>query len=106
MIAKWTIGGTWCGMTPLVFLACTICEKSLSYCLSSATIAIMTATNCNAILHCLLHILSVDSWRLILSHSSFPDKKRVEEDGSDSSLEASNRIKLVIHSLFLFISKK
>ncbi|XWS41991.1 hypothetical protein CRYUN_Cryun17cG0130100 [Craigia yunnanensis] len=48
---------------------------------------------------CLLQILSIDSWRLILSHSSFPDKKRVEEDGLGSSLEASNRIKLDMRHL-------
>ncbi|XWS45351.1 hypothetical protein CRYUN_Cryun15aG0129300 [Craigia yunnanensis] len=47
---------------------------------------------------CLLQILSIDSWRLILSHSSFPDKKRVDEDGLDS-LEASNRTKLDMRHL-------
>ncbi|KAK6237534.1 hypothetical protein QUC31_003003 [Theobroma cacao] len=43
---------------------------------------------------CVLQILSIDFWRLILSHSSFPDKNRDEEDTLGSSLEASNRIKL------------
>ncbi|MBA0770137.1 hypothetical protein Gotri_018809 [Gossypium trilobum] len=43
---------------------------------------------------CLLQILSIDSWRLMLSHGSFPGKKRVEEDGFGSSVEASNRTKL------------
>ncbi|MBA0590476.1 hypothetical protein Gorai_019181, partial [Gossypium raimondii] len=43
---------------------------------------------------CLLQIVSIDSWRLMLSHGSFPGKKRVEEDGFGSSVEASNRTKL------------
>ncbi|KAG4121241.1 hypothetical protein ERO13_D11G194000v2 [Gossypium hirsutum] len=43
---------------------------------------------------CLLQIVSIDSWRLMLSRGSFPGKKRVEEDGFGSSVEASNRTKL------------
>lgn len=54
---------------------------------------------------CLLQILSIDSWRLMLSHGSFPGKKRVEEDSVGSSVEESNRTKLVICSLFPFKSK-
>ncbi|EEF40076.1 uncharacterized protein LOC8260588 isoform X2 [Ricinus communis] len=41
-------------------------------------------------------------WRVIARHKrskSFPDKKRVEEDGVDSSFEASQRIKLDMNHL-------
>ncbi|TYH37956.1 hypothetical protein ES332_D12G076700v1 [Gossypium tomentosum] len=48
---------------------------------------------------CFVQVLSIDSWCLILSHSSFSDKQRVEEDGLDDSLEESNRIKLDMRHL-------
>ncbi|KAE8704821.1 G2484-1 protein [Hibiscus syriacus] len=48
---------------------------------------------------CLFQVLSIDSWCLILTHSSFPDKQRDEEDGLDNSLEESNRIKLDMRHL-------
>ncbi|XP_052481576.1 uncharacterized protein LOC105763314 isoform X1 [Gossypium raimondii] len=48
---------------------------------------------------CFVQVLSIDSWCLILSHSSFSVKQRVEEDGLDDSLEESNRIKLDMRHL-------
>ncbi|KAK8995645.1 hypothetical protein V6N11_075910 [Hibiscus sabdariffa] len=47
---------------------------------------------------CLLQVLSIDSWCLILSHSSFPGKQR-DEEGLDNSLEESNRIELEMKHL-------